>query len=123
MVLTEQLLSFVHVRLLFHYMQTGQLEIISKVALPGAARRISATFCPSLQPCDPEYMVAGGEDTMVYIYDISRPSGRPAVVNQLQVNLQLHVLYLLMCVCWPFVGCILYLAAWRVFNIAEQACV
>ena len=78
-------------------MQTGQLEVISKVALPQAARKISATFCPSLQPSDPEYMVAGGEDTMVYIYDISRPSGRPTVVNQLQVSVQLHGVLLAGC--------------------------
>ena len=99
MLLTEHLLSFVHVRLLFHYTQTGQLEIISKVSLPRAARRISATFCPSLQPSDPEYTVAGGEDTMVYIYDISRPSGRPTVVNQLQVSMQLHIGLLAGCTC------------------------
>lgn len=65
----------------------GQLELIHRVELPKAARRISATFCPRLHASEPEYIVAGGEDTHVYVYDISRPTSKPVVVNQLQVCL------------------------------------
>lgn len=70
-------------------MQTGLLEVTSMVNLPRAARKICATFCPKLHISEPEYVVAGGEDTNVYIFDISRPSSKPIVVNQLQVSMRI----------------------------------
>lgn len=63
---------------------TGRLEMVSNVEVPRAARKIRATFCPKGHMTDPEYVVMGGEDTSVYIYDISKPSHGPLVVNQLQ---------------------------------------
>lgn len=71
-------------------LQVGQLELVSRVTLPKAARKISVTFCPQMDASGPEYVAAGGEDTNVYIYDISRPSSKPTVVNQLQVSLHMQ---------------------------------
>ena len=67
-------------------LQTGRLETVSHVEVPRAARKIRATFCPKGHITDPDYVVMGGEDTSVYIYDISKPSNGPLVVNQLQVR-------------------------------------
>ncbi|KAL0044841.1 hypothetical protein WJX82_011228 [Trebouxia sp. C0006] len=62
----------------------GRLELVSNCEVPRAARKIRATFCPKVHITEPEYIVMGGEDTSVYIYDISKPSQGPLVVNQLQ---------------------------------------
>lgn len=62
----------------------GKLEVVSSVEVPRAARKIRATFCPKVHITEPEYIVMGGEDTSVYIYDVSKPSHGPIVVNQLQ---------------------------------------
>ena len=70
-----------------HGSQAGKLELVSNVEVPRAARKIRATFCPKLHITEPEYIVMGGEDTSVYIYDISQPSQGPVVVSQLQVRL------------------------------------
>ncbi len=67
-------------------MQAGRLELVSNCEVPRAARKIRATFCPKVHITEPEYIVMGGEDTSVYIYDISKPSQGPLVVNQLQVS-------------------------------------
>ena len=67
-------------------MQAGRLELVSNCEVPRAARKIRATFCPKVHITEPEYIVMGGEDTSVYIYDISKPSQGPVVVNQLQVS-------------------------------------
>lgn len=67
-------------------MQAGKLEVVSSVEVPRAARKIRATFCPKVHITEPEYIVMGGEDTSVYIYDVSKPSHGPIVVNQLQVR-------------------------------------
>ena len=67
-------------------LQTGRLELVCNVEVPRAARKIRATFCPKGHITDPEYVVMGGEDTNVYIYDISKSSNGPLVVNQLQVR-------------------------------------
>lgn len=62
----------------------GKLELISMVEVPRAARKIRATFCPKVHITEPEYIVMGGEDTSVYIYDISKPSLGPLVITRLQ---------------------------------------
>ncbi|KAL0039440.1 hypothetical protein WJX79_008386 [Trebouxia sp. C0005] len=62
----------------------GRLELISNCEVPRAARKIRATFCPKVHITEAEYIVMGGEDTSVYIYDISKPSQGALVVNQLQ---------------------------------------
>lgn len=67
-------------------MQAGKLELISMVEVPRAARKIRATFCPKVHITEPEYIVMGGEDTSVYIYDISKPSLGPLVITRLQVR-------------------------------------
>lgn len=67
-------------------MQAGRLELISNCEVPRAARKIRATFCPKVHITEAEYIVMGGEDTSVYIYDISKPSQGALVVNQLQVS-------------------------------------
>lgn len=72
-----------------HGSQAGKLEVVSSIEVPRAARKIRATFCPKLNITEPEYIVMGGEDTSVYIYDISQPSQGPVVVCQLQVRLAL----------------------------------
>ena len=54
--------------------------------MPRAARKIRATLCPKVQVTDPEFIVMGGEDTCVYIYDISKPGSGALVLNQLQVS-------------------------------------
>jgi len=69
-----------------HVLQAGKVELISRVEVPRAARKICATFCPKVHITEPEYIVMGGEDTSVYIYDISKPLQGPLVVNQLQVT-------------------------------------
>lgn len=69
------------------YVQAGRLELVSSVEVPRAARKIRATFCPKVHITEPEYIVMGGEDTSVYIYDISKPSYGPLVVTRLQVRL------------------------------------
>ena len=66
--------------------QTGKLEVINSVEVPRAARKIRATLCPKLHITDPEFVVMGGEDTCVYIYDFSKPGSGPLVLNQLQVS-------------------------------------
>ena len=44
-------------------------------------------MCPMLQVQTPEYVTMGGEDTSVYIYDISMQHHKGAkVVNKLQVG-------------------------------------
>lgn len=68
------------------YVQAGKLEIICTVEVPRAARKIRATFCPKVLITEPEYVVMGGEDTSVYIYDISKPSLGPTVITRLQVR-------------------------------------
>lgn len=68
------------------YMQAGKLEVISTVEVPRAARKIRATFCPKVHITEPEYIVMGGEDSSVYIYDISKPSLGPSVITRLQVR-------------------------------------
>ena len=68
-------------------MQAGKLEVVSSVEVPRAARKIRATFCPKVHITEPEYIVMGGEDTSVYIYDISKASQGPLVVTRLQVRL------------------------------------
>ncbi|KAL3135572.1 hypothetical protein ABBQ38_006052 [Trebouxia sp. C0009 RCD-2024] len=62
----------------------GKLEVISTVEVPRAARKIRATFCPKVHITEPEYIVMGGEDSSVYIYDISKPSLGPSVITRLQ---------------------------------------
>lgn len=69
------------------YMQAGRLELVSNVEVPRAARKIRATFCPKVHITEPEYIVMGGEDTSVYIYDISKPLCGPVMVTRLQVRL------------------------------------
>lgn len=75
------------------YVQTGKLELVSSVEVSRAARKIRATFCPKVHITEPEYVVMGGEDTSVYIYDISKPSHGPLVVTRLQVRLYCQSLW------------------------------
>lgn len=75
------------------YVQAGRLELVSSVEVPRAARKIRATFCPKVHITEPEYIVMGGEDTSVYIYDISKPSYGPLVVTRLQVSLYCQSLW------------------------------
>ena len=42
---------------------TGTLELVTKVQVPKAARKIQATFCPSDDLTEPEFIAMGGEDT------------------------------------------------------------
>lgn len=62
----------------------GRLDVVTSVEVPRAARKIRATLCPKVQVTDPESIVMGGEDTCVYIYDISKPGSGALVLNQLQ---------------------------------------
>lgn len=73
--------------------QAGKLELVSSVEVPRAARKIRATFCPKVHITEPEYIVMGGEDTSVYIYDISKPSYGPLVITRLQVRLYCQSLW------------------------------
>ena len=67
-------------------LQAGRLELVTSVQVPRAARKIRATFCPKTHVTDPDYVVMGGEDTSVYIYDIAKPICSAVVINQLQVG-------------------------------------
>ncbi|KAK9855174.1 hypothetical protein WJX84_010509 [Apatococcus fuscideae] len=63
----------------------GKLEVRARVQMPPAARKLRAAMCPMLQVDTPEYVTMGGEDTAVYIYDISGQHHKGAkVVNKLQ---------------------------------------
>ncbi|KAK9865264.1 hypothetical protein WJX84_008035 [Apatococcus fuscideae] len=63
----------------------GKLEVRARVQMPPAARKLRAAMCPMLQVQTPEYVTMGGEDTSVYIYDISMQHHKGAkVVNKLQ---------------------------------------
>eukprot|EP00884_Botryococcus_braunii_P010901 jgi/Botrbrau1/19812/Bobra.0124s0055.1 len=64
--------------------KTGRLEVGAKAEVPLAARKISAAFCPPISRTEPEYISMGGEDTAVYIYDVSRARHSAVVVNKLQ---------------------------------------
>ncbi|KAK9805830.1 hypothetical protein WJX73_005036 [Symbiochloris irregularis] len=65
---------------------TGVLEGIIKAPVPRAARPIKATFCPTEDITEPEYIAMGGEDTGVYVYDVSKPEARytQQVISSLQ---------------------------------------
>jgi hypothetical protein len=65
--------------------RSGRLELGAKATVPIAARKIQAAFCPPISSTEPEYISMGGEDTAVYIYDISRAKRSAVVVNKLQV--------------------------------------
>ncbi|KAK9814573.1 hypothetical protein WJX72_008091 [[Myrmecia] bisecta] len=66
----------------------GKLEVVAKAQMPIAARKIKAIFCPTLNYNEPEYIAMGGEDTGVYVYDITRKTKRgPTIVNKLQGHL------------------------------------
>ena len=68
--------------------QVGKLEMKARVAMPPAARKLRAAMCPMLHVGVPEYVTMGGEDTAVYIYDISQQQNKGAkIVNKLQVCL------------------------------------
>ncbi len=67
--------------------QVGKLEMRARVAMPPAARKLRAAMCPMLHVGVPEYVTMGGEDTAVYIYDISQQQSKGAkIVNKLQVG-------------------------------------
>ena len=42
---------------------SGALELVTKVQVPKAARKIKATFCPTDDLTEPEFIAMGGEDT------------------------------------------------------------
>ena len=42
---------------------TGALELLVKAQMAPAARKIKATFCPSDDVTEPEYIAMGGENT------------------------------------------------------------
>lgn len=42
---------------------TGALELLVKTQMPPAARKLKATFCPSDDVTEPEYIAMGGENT------------------------------------------------------------
>lgn len=54
--------------------------------MPRAARGIAAVLCPPGAAGELEYVAMGGEDTGVYIWDVSRPGRPPSVANKLQVG-------------------------------------
>ncbi len=66
--------------------KTGRLEVAARAGVPVAARKIAAAFCPALHVTEAEYIAMGGEDTSVYIYDISRPRRGAVIVNKLQAS-------------------------------------
>ena len=56
--------------------------------MPRAARGIAAVLCPPGASGELEYVAMGGEDTGVYIWDVSRLGRPPSVVNKLQARAQ-----------------------------------
>lgn len=61
------------------------MEALACAQMPPAARGISAVLCPPGTSGELEFVAMGGEDTGVYIWDVSRPGRPPLVVNKLQV--------------------------------------
>ena len=61
------------------------MEALACAQMPPAARGISAVLCPPGASGELEFVAMGGEDTGVYIWDVSRPGRPPLVVNKLQV--------------------------------------
>ena len=62
------------------------MAILAKVLLPVSARKIRPAWCPSLPAKAPEYVARGGEDTCVYVYDVTsclHKGGAPMVISKL----------------------------------------
>ena len=68
---------------------SGRLEAAASAQMPRAARGIAAVLCPPGAAGELEFVAMGGEDTGVYIWDVSRPGRPPSVVNKLQARAHL----------------------------------
>ena len=49
---------------------SGALELLMKQPMAPAARKIKATFCPSDDVTEPEYVAMGGENTGGWVHGL-----------------------------------------------------